>query len=261
MFEIAKIADLIATPSNLIFILVIFGTGLLFTRWSRGGRRILAVASVLFVIAGVTPLPEIGVRWLEDRVPVPTPLPPRVDGIVVLGGGGDAELLQSRPEHLLGDGNSRSTAFFTLANLYPEARLVFSGGTGSLTSDTREADMARQIFQRMGLVDDRIIYERNSRNTRENAVFSYNLAKPKADETWLLVTSANHLPRAIGAFRKAGWSVIGVPAGFQARATGAGSYRFDVRRGLRLADLFVHEMLGLAYYRWAEYSDALVPGP
>jgi uncharacterized SAM-binding protein YcdF (DUF218 family) len=49
--------------------------------------------------------------------------------------------------------------------------------------------------------------EQTSLNTCSNAVFSAQLIAPGPEDRWLLVTSALHMPPAIGGFRKAGFPV------------------------------------------------------
>ena len=61
----------------------------------------------------------------------------------------------------------------------------------------------------------RLTLEDRSRNTIENAVYSKALAQPKPGERWLLVTSALHMPRAMGAFRQAGFAVEAYPVDYQ----------------------------------------------
>ena len=72
-------------------------------------------------------------------------------------------------------------------------------------------------FEALGIAHDRITAEEQSRNTIENAVFSRLLADPKPGERWLLVTSAFHMPRAIAAFRAAGFPVEAYPVDWRTR--------------------------------------------
>ena len=95
---------------------------------------------------------------------------------------------------------------------YPNARIVFTGGSANLISnDAKEADYAAEIFESLGIPKSRLIMERASRNTYENAEFTKELVAPKPGERWLLVTSAFHMPRSIGLFRKAGFAVEAYP--------------------------------------------------
>ena len=107
---------------------------------------------------------------------------------------------------------NRILAAADLANRYPNARIVFSGGSPNLPSDTPEKPITRHPFSKAwASPGERLIIERRSRNTEENAEFSKAIAAPKAGERWLLVTSAYHMPRSMGLFRKAGFAVEAYP--------------------------------------------------
>jgi len=263
MFAATKIISAILTPANFLLLISVAGAILLFTRWRRTGRGIVAVAAILFIAGGLTPLPEWGLRVLEERFPVPSALAARIDGIVALGGDLSADMAATRPGYGLGagGGGGRAIAFAVLARRYPDAKLVYSGGTGSLISDAREADAAARLFRDLGLSTDRVIFERDSRTTWENATLAAAAAKPDPSETWLLVTSAYHMPRAMGAFRRAGWPVTGYPVGFLTRPADAAALRFEVGKNLGFSNRLVHEILGLVMYRVQGFTDTLWPGP
>ena len=67
--------------------------------------------------------------------------------------------------------------------------------------DVKETMVARRFFAEMGLDSGRVIYEDRSRNTFENAVYTYDLVKPAPGEKWILITSAYHMARSVGVFR------------------------------------------------------------
>lgn len=261
MFTAAKLFSAILVPTNFLLLLLVAGTILMFLRRRRAGRWVLAIAAALFIAGAVSPLPEWGLRVLEERFPAPEILPERIDGIVVLGGGQDAEIAKTRPGYGLGGGGARIINFAVLGRRYPGAKLVFTGGSGSLISTAREADAAAPLLDDLGLSDARIILDRESRTTRENALYAATAALPDPSETWLLVTSAYHMPRAIGAFRRAGWPVTAYPVGYLTRPAGDSAYRFDISASLRLSEKLAHEILGLVMYRLAGYSDAFWPRP
>ena len=75
------------------------------------------------------------------------------------------------------------------------------------------------MLERLGLAAGRVIYEERSRNTSENAEFSLAIARPQPGETWLLITSAFHMSRAVGSFRRAGWNVVPYPVDFRPMGT------------------------------------------
>jgi len=150
-----------------------------------------------------------------------------------------------------------------LARRYPNARVVFSGGSANLVSnDAREADFAGAIFESLGVDKSRLIMERGSRNTQENAEFSKALVKPKEGERWVLVTSAFHMPRSVGLFRKAGFAVEPCPVDW--RVGGRDhlmAFSNVVVEGLGRTDLAVREWIGLIAYRATGKIDEFLPGP
>jgi uncharacterized SAM-binding protein YcdF (DUF218 family) len=173
----------------------------------------------------------------------------------------DEQVTAARGRAALNDAAERLVAFAELARRHPQARLVFAGGSASLTgSRLTEADAAEVYFREIGLDPGRVIYENRSRNTWENAVFTRALVEPKPGERWLLVTSAAHMPRSMGIFRRVGFPVAAFPVDY--RTTGHG-WRFHGRAGgaLELVDSAVHEWIGLVVYRLADKTDALFPAP
>src|SRR5690606_25038385 len=89
---------------------------------------------------------------------------------------------------------------------------VFTGGSGSLVNQVyKEAEWSKKLFAQQGMDITNIIFEGQSRNTYENALYSKRLANPRPYENWLLITTAFHMPRAVGVFCKAGFPVIAYP--------------------------------------------------
>lgn len=262
----AKLFWLIAEPGSLLLAMLLAGTALLFTPWRRLGRWVVAVAVAAITAIAVLPVGQLALKLIEDRFPPPPVLPDRIDGILVLGGVIDGYVIGKRgiPKSLVAAGSPRLDAFLMLSKRYPHARHVFTGGSITLIQgrDT-EADVVRRIFARLGVDTTRIIWEDRSRNTWENARFSYDLLKPERGQTWLLITSGRHMPRAVGTFRKAGWTgIVPFPVDF---ATDYELREFEpqFRLGANLTDLSeaIREYIGLAVYFALGRSAALFPGP
>lgn len=262
MFEFGRILWYLLAPVQLGVLLLAIGLGLIAGGHVRAG--LWTVLPVLLAIAaiGFTPLGSWPLSLLENRFPRPAVMPERVDGIIVLGGEFDPAILDARGEAALPMGGARLLAFMELAQLYPDARLVFSGGSGRIfQTRLSEAAVARQVLERVGFDADRVLFEGRSRNTRENAVLSAGLVGPGAGELWLLITDASHMPRAVGAFRAAGWPVIAYPVGFRTRPAGESGWRADILGGLAMFQRGVREWIGLAAYRLRGHTDALFPAP
>jgi uncharacterized SAM-binding protein YcdF (DUF218 family) len=200
---------------------------------------------------------------LESRFPPWDAARGAPDGIVVLGGSIDADLSAAHGAAIVRTAADRIIAAAALARRYPNARVVFSGGNPNLISnDAREADFAGALFESLGTSKARLMMERRSRNTEENAEFSKALAAPKDGERWLLVTSALHMPRSIGLFRKAGFNVEAYPVdwrvGERADLLTFSAIALD---GLGRTDVAMREWMGLVAYWATGKIDELLPGP
>ncbi|MCW5731474.1 MAG: YdcF family protein [Alphaproteobacteria bacterium] len=262
-FVLGKLFWLAAQPSSVLFILLALGSvGLLLRPHARRPRRLLLAASLCLLFGALVP---VG-RWLhlplEERFPRPDRLPDRVDGIVVLGGALQPMLTADRGQPALNEHAERMIEAVRLARLLPDARLIFTGGSGALLPGRlTEADVARELLAGLGLPAERLLFEAQSRNTAENASHSRRLADPKPDEVWLLVTSARHMPRSVGAFRAAGWKVLAWPVDYETGREEAAGWRFAPLANLRLLDAAAYEWTGLLAYRLLGHSDDFFPAP
>ena len=262
-FTLSKVLGFFASPSNLVIALGLLGILLMATRRARVGRFLTAASLMALAVLGLSPLGNALIIPLEQRFPPwdDTRGPP--DGIVVLGGGITPDVSAARNEVALNEAAERVTATVALARRYPEARIVYSGGSGALIfREGSEAAFAVRLFESLGIPPARIIAEEQSRDTVENAVFSLLLAMPKPGERWLLVTSGYHMPRAMGVFRRAGFPVEAYPVDWRTRGPQDALRPFQtLGSGLKRADTAVREWVGLLVYWLTGRSAALFPGP
>ncbi len=260
-FVLSKVLWFLAAPSNLLLLLVVAGAGLAL-RWRRLGAGLAALCGLALLAGGVSPLASLVFGPLENRFPEFRDDGAPVAGIVVLGGAVETGLSAARGQLVVNDAGERMIALGDLARRYPAATVVFAGGSGRLTGDgaVSESAITRRHAASLGVPPERITYENRSRNTHENATFSAALVKPKPGERWLLVTSAWHMPRAVGCFRRAGFTVAAYPVDYR---TGPGALTIHATAGDGLfeLDIAVREWLGLAAYRASGYTEAVFPGP
>ena len=258
-FSASKLLWLLAVPSNLLPVLGLLGLALGLRRPRLGGA--LAALSLAALLAfGLSPLARLVVLPLEQRFPAHAGEAP-VTGIIVLGGSVESLESTRRGQFVTNGAGERMLALGDLARRYPDARLVFSGGPGPLGAPGSEATAVRRFAGSLGVEPDRITFEGTSRNTRENAAFTAAIVPPKAGERWLLVTSAFHMPRAVGCFRAVGYEIVAYPVDY--RTAGSDDRQGFVlgSDGLSLLDFAAKEWVGLVAYRLAGYIDALWPGP
>ena len=262
-FVISKLFWLVAEPINFILILGMLGVLLSFGRTARLGRSLAATAVILLAIAGFSPLGALLLRPLEDRFPQPPAQMAAPTGIIVLGGALDAGLTAAHGVPTLLAPGARLTAGAALARRFPNARLVFTGGSASIKGNgVPEALGVRDLWLSLGVPADRMIFEGKSRNTWENAVFTRTLVDPKPNETWLLVTSAWHMPRAMGIFREAGFNVTAYPVDYR---TYGDDRDLQVPRvaldEMTMLDTAMHEWIGLVAYHLTGKTATWFPAP
>jgi len=261
-YNLSKIFWFFAQPVNLAIFLLLAGMlAMLF------GRRRLAVAGgvlgfAVLVLSAWTSLGAIMLNPLEERFPKP-PLPEKVDGIVVLGGGFEGAINLARGGYELNSSGDRMVETAILARRFPQAKILVSGGNGSLFLDGEgDADTAPRLLGALGVSADRLILEDKSRNTYENAVFSRRLVDPKLGETWLLITSAFHMPRAKALFDKAGFATIPWPVDYRTSGKeGVGFFRDNPVDSIQATTMAVREWVGLFAYRLSGKIDQFFPGP
>lgn len=258
-FWASKLARPLLSPEGLLFLLLFLSWWLIWSGAHKTGRRLIGLIIQLVFIIALLPVGEWLFYPLEARFP-PQPLPERVDGIIVLSGSEEAVRSAIWQQSELNGAAERNLAFLQLARRYPEARLVFSGGTGSLVNQEHKGtDVARRLFREQGLDPARVRFERESRNTYENAILSHALIKPQPGETWLLITTGWHMPRAVGVFCQAGWPVT--PYAVDHRSQPGRLLRVEVDFADHLNNLnhAFHEWLGLAAYTLTGKTPALLP--
>ena len=278
IFTIGKIFWWLANPGSLLLLLIVAAAILLmigrpFTlRW---GRRLIIFTAILVLAISLLPIRKLVLSPLESRFSPPPELaaaatatqpPSEINGIIILGGAINPYLSRLRHQLVTNDAAERLIIGLALARQFPNAKLVYSGGSAILIGDNsdRESDYAIQFFRENGIAASRIIAERDSRNTNENAIFTKQILQPKLGENWILVTSAFHMPRAVAQFRGQGWSVIPYPADYNtapAKDDDAWFATGQLLDSLNTLQLGGKEWIGLLAARLSGQSHELFPRP
>ena len=265
-FYLSKLIWFFLQPSAFCILLIIAGVILTKTRWESFGRLIMKVGAIGVLLVAFSPLGRQLMIPLEDRFPLITfeeQKKQKVDGIIVLGGTVHMYVSDQRGVPSIVSGAERIIEAVKLATHFKEAKIILSGGPNTvLANPTPDAVIVKQLMVDMGIDEKRILVEGKSRNTWENAVFAKELAKPKKNENWLLVTSAYHMPRAMGTFRQANFAVKAYPVDYY---TGGETSRFSpfyyAMDGVTITDTAAKEWLGLLVYRLTGRSSGYFPKP
>jgi uncharacterized SAM-binding protein YcdF (DUF218 family) len=261
MFYLAsKIFWLVAQPLSIVLILMVAGTGLLALGRRRLGIAANGAAIVVLVLCGFTTLGFLVIQPLEDRFVRPDPMPENVQRIIVLGGSTLGRVSAARGVAELNEAGDRLTDAVILARRFPEARIYYSGGVGLIDqAGETEATTAERLLLNMGIAPDRIVLEHQSRNTDENADLTAALLEGSTGST-LLVTSAFHMPRAVGLFRRIGQDVIAWPTDY--RSSGQEVFRIDLANPIHnfnTASIAMKEWIGLLAYHWTGRIASILP--
>lgn len=260
-FILAKVFWTIVSPINFIGILILAGIGSILLHLRKTGIFLLACAFLMLAAGAWTTTGALLMHPLEDYFERPDPAPEEVAGIIVLGGAFEGGVNMARGGYELNASGDRFVEAAVLARRYPQARVVVSGGDGSLLLEGEaDGDTAPRLLTGLGVAPERLVLESRSRDTYENALFTRRMVEPAEGEVWLLVTSAFHMPRAVGLFRKAGFEVVPWPADY--RTTGDETFGLtqdNVGDSMQNLTVALREWIGLAAYRLTGRIDSIFP--
>lgn len=248
-------------PSNLLMLSAVVGLALFVLRL-RIGRIAIASSVGAIVVAAFSPLGNLMLTPLEQRFPQSMyPAREGLEGIIVLGGSYDAVRHPYLSNIVLEDDTEPLALVVDLARRYPEAKIIVSGGS-TFAQVVSEASIMKEYFASFGLDPRRIVTEDRSQTTAQHAQFTADLLHPSPSSRWLLITYAHQIPRAMGAFRKAGFNIFAFPIHLR---TNGWSQMWTPDRtaaeNLRKLDLAAYEWLGLGYYKLKGYSDEWFASP
>jgi uncharacterized SAM-binding protein YcdF (DUF218 family) len=262
-FYLTKTFWFFIQPLNFAIFMLLAGLVAALMRKRKPAATATSLAFLVLVVSAWTSVGAMMLNSLEERFKRPQTLPARIDGIVVLGGGFEGSINLVRGGYELNSGGDRFVETALLAHRFPDARILISGGTGTvLLEGEGDADTAVRFLGAFGIPRERLTIENQSRNTAENAAFSKEMANPQPGQNWLLVTSAFHMPRSVGLFRKVGFPVIPWPVDYRTSGMeGIGLFRDNPADSLQITTMAVREWIGLVGYWLSGRIDTLVPAP
>ena len=259
-FLFGKAVWAVVQPGNLLLLCLLAGVILFLASRGRRGRILVGLSALGFLLLAVAPIGPAMLLALEQRLPRPAALPERIDGILVLGGAVEPALSLSYGETVFNSAVARVLAGTALARRYPEAKLALIGGEGGFVPvGLAESRATLGLVIEQGIAPERVILEERSRSTHENAVYAKELIRPAPGATWILITSAYHMPRSIASFDGVGWPVIPYPVDYRIDPQTGLRANFSLLDGLGASTLAGKEWAGLLGYRLMGWTREVFP--
>ncbi|MCP5364684.1 MAG: YdcF family protein [Hyphomicrobiales bacterium] len=261
-FTLSKVFWLLVKPSNVLMFVLLFAVVAYLSGKRRLARILFGVATCGLLLITFLPVGNWAITPLDNRFP--QQLPEDVDGIIILSGSVNPTYTLSRGTVSFTAAAERYIVALELARRYPKAQLVITGGDTRAGQPLGDGEsLIERLLVDLGLDRSRLVIEGDSVNTYENAVFSKRLIQPRPDQSWLLITSAHHMPRAVGVFRHAGWTIHPYPVDYNSIGTYGLGFHLFITAGGRLAklDAAMKEWTGLLIYWLLGRTGTLFPGP
>ena len=238
-----EIFQMFLLPGVFIFVLLI--SGLVFFVLRKKIGKILIIAAIIFYyFFSISPVADLVISPLENQYKNKEQRLSDVENIVLLIGGvkkGDLPISSKLGE---------SSLFRTVkaVEIYFQAEhkpTIIISGSDPISSSSRPAEEIAKFIQSFDIPKENILLEEKSKNSYQSAK---EIKKIIGDESFILITSAYHLPRSVYIFRKMGLDPIPVPADFKAEENYNILDFFPDPGNLKKCDLAFHEYFGLLYY-------------
>jgi len=252
-FYLSKILNFFINPLNILFLIILIQLFIIFFIESK--KLVIFFSKlflILFLFFGYIPLSNFLLSKIEDYIQ-PSKYPvQQLTGIVLLGGSFNSGLeSKERNEVFINSSAERLTKALEIYKKNPRLLILFSGFSNVLKPQGwSESDMAKKFFLDQGVKLDNLIFERQSTNTFENVKYSKDIIA-SFKGTWGLVTSAYHMPRSFFAFKKEDLILEPISVDYKTGTSRMFWINFDISLGLRNWSIILHELIGIAYYKFA----------
>ena len=257
---------LILQPSNfLILLLILSFIGILLkqhnSHWYKISIRVNLTTLFIISLISFTNLAS-WIMWpLEARFAEfnKISMSEKYSGIIVLAGAERTIISTHLNQPTFSNAGERLYQTVNVARKFPYLPLIHSGGVIRNPSVWSENDVAEKFFHNNEIDLSRIRFDAQSYNTFTNAIESKKLFKANEDQKWLLIKSAYHMPRAVGAFQEANINIHPYPVDYRTPLKYYSFFRLSMSENFRTFDLAIHEYLGLIAYYLSGRSKNLFP--
>ena len=250
-FIFSKIFNFFLDPLNLLIISFILFTLIIVRTKKFRSRHTLWFVLFWFILL-YKPIPEYLVKSLEDPFTYQEKVFLELDGIIVLGGGtGSGKVAEDRNDYTLEEGSERVFKGLEFIRKKPNGTIIFTGFSGNLFhGGLSEAEIIEKLIKALNVNSRNILFERRSRNTFENAIYTSEIVGGLQIKKWGLVTSASHMKRALATFNKQSSEISfdPIPVDFQTKNSiywGPG----NMQSSLNFWRIYIHETMGYWVYK------------
>lgn len=258
-FIASKVLSVFISPTTWLLVLPLLAWLFTSLRFKRLARILWVIEISMVLLIGFFPVGQWLVKPLEMHRPSLPNSELAPDGIIVLGGAWLSDRSQYWQQWELNHAAERDITLVALSRQFPDAQLVFTGGSGRLLSQqNKEATYAEMLYEDLGVDIARVVFESESRNTFENGTFTQRLIQPEANEVWWLITSAYHMPRSLGVFCQLNWPMQAYPVDHIYEGSSFTPY-WAFEYHLWELSVVVREWVGLIVYRVTGKTSALFP--
>ena len=241
-------------PGSVTFLILALLPGvLLLFRRKDGGRAGKMWVTALALSYWILSTPVAAIAFVNLLSPNFAPVMSVADArgaaaIVVLGAG--MEVHRSRGESYGAPTRDVSLRVLEAARVYRllgGVPIITTGGLGS--TQYSEAGMMAHQLEQLGVPAEKIIKEHASASTREHGIFVPPLLRQRGIEQFVLVTSQQHIARALAVFRAAGMDPV--PSTPEVYVAGGGRLEMYLpsRTALSASDRMLYDLCGWVYYK------------
>ena len=251
-FYLSKILSFLLLPVNHLLLILFFYFGSKKLKFQKSAKLFFILLIFVISLYGMKPFSTVLLRNLENYSKVPESYElTDITGIIVLGGFSDDGLVSMKREQAqFNRASERIITAISIHKKYPLIPIWISGFSGKINHrGWDEEKTTKNLLDNLHINKDNFFFENKSRNTYENAVFTYKLINPNPDQKWVLITSASHMYRAHLTFKAAKWkNLILYPVDFQTTPSGF-EWTFNLHYGFINIYTALHEYLGIVAYK------------
>lgn len=248
-FVLSKTLNILINPVVWILMLLILA---LISRNRKGRYLIASIAALLFFSNPI--ISSISMNWLEIAE---NPVQKKYEVGVVLGGMTNGNV-KTEGQVSLSEGVDRLTEAIRLYHLGYIDKLIISGGSGSLVNrESNTSSLIGELAVTLGVQKKDLFLELDSRNTFENAKFTKSVLDEQMHEgEVLLITSAFHMKRSLGCFKKQQIEAVAYPVDYRSSDGDIWlNYEFWIPSAgaIETWNIIIKELVGMVAYKLVGY--------